>query len=273
MPRARRSGGYMSPAAVRIRSAMPLAAPMQAKPRITSGVDPVRVASPVMQQPTLASEKPPVITGVRPIRSIRRPAGTAVTPENVRKIAGPRPSNPRTPVTSTNVSDDTAATSCRTAEFTAMVAERRMVLRRIGRLGAARLTTQTFNHAVRRDPLISPVVRRPRSAGCFNLAREARGDPRTTRPHARGLWDVRRSGADHGRGSADFPARRLRAGAVQGRQAVGPLVHDRATLRSASDELPEGQRSAYRSARDLRSQRPRRDRPQAPATERRREGE
>ena len=74
------------------------------------------VASAVSEQPHAASTYPPAMTGLRPMRSINRPAGTAVSPEATRKIAGPSPSNPSTPVTSTNVSDDTAATSCSTDE-------------------------------------------------------------------------------------------------------------------------------------------------------------
>lgn len=79
-----------------------------------------------------------LITGLRPKRSIIRPAGIDVSAEAVRKIAGPSPSRPRTPVTSTNVNDDTAATSCKTAEFTAIVAASNTVLRR---------TTDAFNQA------------------------------------------------------------------------------------------------------------------------------
>ncbi len=55
MPRARRSGGYMSPAAVRISSAIPFAAPVSTKPRITSGAEPRFVASAVSEQPHAAS--------------------------------------------------------------------------------------------------------------------------------------------------------------------------------------------------------------------------
>jgi hypothetical protein len=106
----------MSPAAARISSAMPLAAPVKPKPRITSGVEPMPVASAVRPQPAAAARKPPPTTGLRPRRSIARPAGTAVSADAVRKIAGPSPSSPSTPVTSTNVSDETAATSWSTAE-------------------------------------------------------------------------------------------------------------------------------------------------------------
>ena len=60
-------------------------------------------------------------TGLRPTRSIARPATAPVTAAETRKIAGPSPSSPLTPVTSTKVSDDTAATSCTTAELTASV--------------------------------------------------------------------------------------------------------------------------------------------------------
>ena len=45
----------MSPAAVRMSSATPLAAPVSAKPRITSGVEPTFVASAVTAQPTAAA--------------------------------------------------------------------------------------------------------------------------------------------------------------------------------------------------------------------------
>src|SRR5712691_3943455 len=108
-------------------------------------VDPVRVARAVSAQPHAARANPAVITGVRPMRSIRRPAGIAVKPDEVRKIAGPRPSRPLTPVTSTNVSDETAAVNWRTAELTAIVAERITVLRRIGRPAGDPLATVSFN--------------------------------------------------------------------------------------------------------------------------------
>jgi hypothetical protein len=53
---------------------------------------------------------------LRPTRSINRPAGTAASPDAIRKIAGPSPSSPSIPVTSTKVIDDTAAVSCSTDE-------------------------------------------------------------------------------------------------------------------------------------------------------------
>ena len=45
----------MSPAAVRISSAIPFAAPVSANPRITSGVEPRFVASAVSAQPAVAA--------------------------------------------------------------------------------------------------------------------------------------------------------------------------------------------------------------------------
>ena len=126
---------------------MPLDAPTSAKPAITAVVDPVRVARAVSAHPDAPSAKPAVITGVRPTRSIRRPAGTAVNPDDVRKIAGPRPRRPLTPVTSTKVREETAAVNWRTAELTAMVAERITVLRRIGRPDGDPLATWSFNQA------------------------------------------------------------------------------------------------------------------------------
>ncbi len=71
--------------------------------------------------------------GTRPKRSIAHPAGNDESAEAVRKIAGPSPSSFSKPVTSTNVIDETAATSWRTAELTAMTPARRAVFRRIGR--------------------------------------------------------------------------------------------------------------------------------------------
>ena len=126
---------------------MPLDAPTSAKPAITMTVESMCVASAVSAHPHEPSAKPAVITGVRPTRSIKRPAGTAVNPEDVRKIAGPSPSSPLTPVTSTKVSDETAAVSCRTAELTAIVAERITVLRRIVRSSGDPLATMSFNQA------------------------------------------------------------------------------------------------------------------------------
>ena len=116
IPRARRSGGYMSPAAVRMSSAMPLAPPVSRNPRMSSTEESTLVARAVSAQPTAASRYPPPITGRRPIRSISRPAGIAAEADATRKIAGPSPSRPSMPVTSTKVIEETAATSCSTAE-------------------------------------------------------------------------------------------------------------------------------------------------------------
>jgi hypothetical protein len=135
----------MSPAAVRISSETALAAPISPKPAITAGVESVRVASAVSAQPAAPTTNPTVITGLRPTRSIIRPAGTDVRAEAMRKIAGPSPSRPRTPVTRTNVKEETAATSWRTAELTAIVAASNTVLRR---------TTASFNQAAPAFPLL-----------------------------------------------------------------------------------------------------------------------
>jgi hypothetical protein len=133
---------------------MPLDAPTSVKPAITAIVESIRVARAVRAHPQAPRAKPTVITGVRPTLSIRRPAGTAVKPEDVRKIAGPSPSRPLTPVTSTKVSDETAAVNCRTAELTAIVAERITVLRRIGRPAGDPLVTVSFNQARIRQRLL-----------------------------------------------------------------------------------------------------------------------
>jgi hypothetical protein len=111
IPRARREGGYMSPAAVRTSSEIPADEPMRAKPAMTATPESAQVPKAVSQQPTAPRAKPAAITGTRPKRSIERPAGTAVSAEAVRKIAGPSPSRLSKPVTSTKVSEATAATS------------------------------------------------------------------------------------------------------------------------------------------------------------------
>ena len=126
--------------------------------RSPASVESMCVASAVTAHPHAPSAKPTVITGVRPTRSIKRPAGTAVNPEDVRKIAGPSPSSPLTPVTSTNVSDETAAVNCRTAELTAIVAERITVLRRIGRSSGDPLATVSFNQAADHGAIASMAI-------------------------------------------------------------------------------------------------------------------
>ena len=102
IPRARRSGGYMSPAAVRASSAMPCAPPIAANPVTSSTAESIPHASAVTQHPAIPSTKPPASTGTRPTRSISRPAGIALSAPASRKIAGPRPRIPSIPVTSTS---------------------------------------------------------------------------------------------------------------------------------------------------------------------------
>jgi hypothetical protein len=102
MPRARRSGGYMSPAAVRASSAIPIALPTATNPRMSNGADSIPQASAVSRQPATPRPKPPARTGTRPKRSISLPAGSALTAPETRKIAGPRPRIPSIPVTSTS---------------------------------------------------------------------------------------------------------------------------------------------------------------------------
>src|SRR5690349_20528069 len=249
MPRARRAAGYMSPAAVRMSSETALAAPMSPNPAMTAGVESTRVASAVSAQPAAPSTNPTVITGVRPKRSIIRPAGTDVSAEAVRKIAGPSPTSPRTPVTSTNVSDDTAATSCSTAEFTAIVAASRMVLRRMGSAAGFWLATAPFNQA-------AP------AALLLQLLREACGKRRFAHGRARRLWLLGIS-ADHGRRRADVRARRLHAGPLHRGKARRAVVSHRPAVGRAAHALSHRQRAAHRRAPDHRAQRPRHDYPPA----------
>ena len=104
--------------------------PISTSPASSAGTDNVRVASAFNAHPLESATNPTASTGRRPCLSIVRPAITAVTPDDVRKIAGPRPSSPAWPVTSTNVSVDTAAASCSTTELTALVVDRSSVFRR-----------------------------------------------------------------------------------------------------------------------------------------------
>src|SRR5207245_8106787 len=76
MPRARRAGGYISPAAVRTSSDVALEEPVSANPTITATVDVVCVPSAVSAQPVPPTRKPSTRTGLRPWRTIAR-QGTA----------------------------------------------------------------------------------------------------------------------------------------------------------------------------------------------------
>ena len=119
---------------------------------MSAGAEPTFVASATRAQPAAADTKPAATTGRRPIRSIARPAGTAASAEATRKIAGPRPSRPWIPVTSTNVIDETAATSCSTAEWTAIVAARMSVLRRTLSCVATRTVKRPIQPRTSPDP-------------------------------------------------------------------------------------------------------------------------
>ena len=111
IPRARRSGGYMSAAAARASRIVPCAIPTRAKPAITSTAESTSQPSAVVRQPAMPARQPPARTGTRPYRSIRRPAGSAASAPAVRKMAGPRPRIPSMSVTSTSVTVPTATAS------------------------------------------------------------------------------------------------------------------------------------------------------------------
>ena len=66
MPRARRAGAYMSPAAARISSEVAMPIPIRMNPRIRSGVEPAWVAAAVSAQPPACAAKPVASTGRRP---------------------------------------------------------------------------------------------------------------------------------------------------------------------------------------------------------------
>ena len=83
------SSGYMSAAAVRANSTAPFIAPTPTNPRITSGALSTTHPSAVSKQPSMPTTKPPAITGTRPKRSIRRPAGSAASGAGGQEDRGP----------------------------------------------------------------------------------------------------------------------------------------------------------------------------------------
>jgi hypothetical protein len=99
----------MSPAAVRMRSETPPDDPISANPTITGTA--CSVAVPRRSGAADGTErKPTTITGTR--EPVHRPAGReGGQAEAVRKIAGPEADSASKPVTRTNVSEETAATS------------------------------------------------------------------------------------------------------------------------------------------------------------------
>ncbi len=66
IPCARCSGGYMSPAAVRASSAVPLAAPTPTRPASTAGADSAALPSAASPQPVEPTMKPRARIGTRP---------------------------------------------------------------------------------------------------------------------------------------------------------------------------------------------------------------
>ena len=138
IPRARRSGGYMSAAAARASRIVPCAIPTSANPGITSAAVSSAQPSEVVRQPAIPARQPPASTGTRPYRSIRRPAGSAARAPAVRKIAGPSPRIPSMSVTSTSVTVPTATASWTMPESDVRVAASRIVLRRTGKRSTAR---------------------------------------------------------------------------------------------------------------------------------------
>ena len=77
IPRALRSGGYMSPAAVRMSRVTAPETPSRRKPKTTAIPESQCVPAAVTTHPADPRRKPTAITGTRPNRSIARPAGRA----------------------------------------------------------------------------------------------------------------------------------------------------------------------------------------------------
>src|SRR5207253_7768393 len=136
IPRARRSGGNISAAAARARRTTDAEPPTSARPRQTREADVAAQPPATVPQPMAPRTKPPRITGMRPVRSINRPAGpTAIAPA-ARKIAGPRPRIPLTPVTATSVSELSPAASWNIPELQTSPPASRNAFRRTSELTA-----------------------------------------------------------------------------------------------------------------------------------------
>ena len=132
MPRARRSGGYMSPPRCP-REVDDAVACADAEKSYDHHGRRVEVNAKTGEQVACdAGHEAGGKHRIRPCRSIALPPTQAEPAAAVRKIAGPSPSRPSTPVTSTNVIVATAAESEIPAPLTAMQPDRSSVFRSIG---------------------------------------------------------------------------------------------------------------------------------------------
>src|SRR5207302_6688102 len=136
MPRALRSGGNISAAAARESNTIAPAPPTSARPAQTSGADDARQPPATTPQPTAPKANAARITGIRPKRSESRPAGPTAAAPATRKIAGPRPRIPLTPVTATSVSELSAAASWNIPELQTSPPASRNAFRRTSELTA-----------------------------------------------------------------------------------------------------------------------------------------
>ena len=127
----------MSAAAARESRIVPCETPTSANPATTIAADSTSQPSAVVRQPAMPATQPPASTGIRPSRSISRPAGSAASAPAVRKIAGPSPRIPSTPVTRTSVTVPTATASWTIPDRHVSVAASRIVFRRIGKVSTA----------------------------------------------------------------------------------------------------------------------------------------
>ena len=110
---------------------MPEAMPTSANPTPTGTPDSTAQPNAVTPQPNAPTTNPPAMTGTRPSRSISRPAGREARAADVRKIAGPSPRMPSTPVTRTSVTVETATTSCTVPDSVTRHAASRIVFFRM----------------------------------------------------------------------------------------------------------------------------------------------
>ena len=74
MPRARTAVGYMSAAANLERAVVPVPAPLMSMEATSPPKLPYRIDSPAVRQPSMSMTCPVNSTGLRPSRSISRPA-------------------------------------------------------------------------------------------------------------------------------------------------------------------------------------------------------
>ena len=169
------------------------------------------------RQPTMPATQPPASTGIRPRRSMSRPAGSAASAPAVRKIAGPSPRIPSMPVTRTSVTVATATASWTMPDRHVSVAASRTVFRRIGKPSTGRPYRQRRSQPApkrRRTAVRGWRTYGPPSRACASLptAITRRPSESSARNGALASISARVGAPVRARGARDASARRSRGG-------------------------------------------------------------